>query len=555
MRLIIVACSVFLMPKISFGQSPDLVLVNGKIFTSDTSRLYVEALAITKGRISAAGKSEEIEKLKTKITKRVDLAGRLVVPGFNDAHNHLPDGLRARHISVDGMDPAWQTILDSIATLVKTTPVGHWIEGTIGVTIARSTEANRFSLDKIAPKHPVRLLSWWGHVGIFNTLGMHSIGISNTQGDPKGAFYERMANNKTLTGKAYEKNAYAPHTSYTTIASMRDEQALIQKLQQISQALLQVGITSYQNMCTGASPEDYIKYWNKAGLPLRLRLIRWGDVNSNGTLNIPSKTLPRVTSVLPLATVSGTKWLLEGTPLEQGSAELEPYPNRPDWYGRINYSMDEIESMCKDALARKDQIHFHINGSMTIGKVLDLMSSMNVDWKAVRPRFEHGDQIDYTPEYLKKAKALGIIVVQNPTHFAPLPGMSSAAPTRSHGMALKTLLKNKIPLAIGSDGPFNPYLNIILASTHPTRPSEAITREEAVIAYTYASAYAEFEEQNKGTLTVGKVADLAVLSDDIFSIDIPKLMQARSLLTIVNGEIAYDSGTLKVQPAPKSPAQ
>ena len=256
--------------------------------------------------------------------------------------------------------------------------------------------------------------------------------------------------------------------------------------------------------------------------------------------------MSRTTTVLPLATVSGTKWLLEGTPLEQGSAEIEAYPNRPGWHGRINYSMAEIENMCKDALARKDQIHFHINGSMTLGKVLDLMSAMNIDWKALRPRFEHGDQIDYSPEYLAKANALGVIVVQNPTHFAPSPGMSPGPPL-VHGMAMKTLLKRKIPLAIGSDGPFNPYLNIMLAATHPARPSEAITREEAVIAYTYTAAYAEFEEHNKGTLTVGKVADLAVLSDDIFTIDIQKMLQTRSLLTIVNGQISFDSKTLEVQ--------
>lgn len=525
----------------SFAQAPDIILTNGKIFTSDTSQLYVEALAIKTGRITAIGTTKEMATLGTKETKIIDLKGKLVVPGFNDAHNHLPDGLKATQIQVAGMDPSFQSVIDSLKILVKKIPEGQWISATIGLSIGNSPEVTRFALDKIAPHHPVRLFSWWGHVAIYNTAALKKMGISETQADPKGGFYERLPDNKILTGKAFEKNAYMPHTSYQLFSAMRDENQLVVSLKKMTTGLLQAGITSFQNMCTGASPEDYIRFWKQAGLPFRLRLIRWADMNADGTLNVPSKNISNP-SGLPLAKVSGTKWLLEGTPLEQGAAEISAYPNRPEWHGRMNYSMEEIEKMCREAIARKDQIHFHIGGSLTIGKVLDLMSSMNVDWKSMRPRFEHGDEIDYSPAYLQKAKALGVIIVQNPTHFSPLPGMP-ARPVPSHGMAMKTLLANGIPVAIGSDGPFNPYLNIMLASTHPGRPGEAITREQAVIAYTLTSAYAEFEDQNKGTLKVGKVADLAVLSTDIFSADVPALLQTKSVLTMVNGKIVYEDTT------------
>jgi len=222
---------------------------------------------------------------------------------------------------------------------------------------------------------------------------------------------------------------------------------------------------------------------------------------------------------------------------------MDAYPNRPDWHGHMNYTMPEIERMCRDAIARKDQIHFHLGGSRSMGKVLDMMAAMNVDWKPLRPRFEHGDEIDYSPGYLQKARRIGVIIVQNPTHFAPVPGMLQL-PQATHGMALKSLLKAGVPLAIGSDGPFDPYLNIMLATTHPMRHSEALTREQAIIAYTRTAAYAEFEEQNKGTLTVGKVADLAVLSQDIFTA--PQLMGTQSVLTMVNGKVVYDSCLLKL---------
>jgi len=322
---------------------------------------------------------------------------------------------------------------------------------------------------------------------------------------------------------------------------------LVGELRGMTQTMLKMGITSYQNMCTGATAEDYIRIWQQAGLPFRLRLIRWGDMNADGSLSIPGKELPKFYKQLPLVTVSGTKWLLEGTPIEEGTEQFEAYPNRPDWYGRMNYSVAEIEKMCREAIQRKDQLLFHIGGDKSIGKLLDLMERMEIDWKPLRPRFEHGDEIDYSPHYLEMAKRMGVIIVQNPTHFAPVEGFAMPTTPPTHGMALKTLLNSNIPLAIGSDGPFNPYLNIMLASTHPRRPSEALTREEAVIAYTLTSSFAELEEQNKGTLTVGKVADLAVLSQNIFLVPIPKMLQTESVLTIINGKIVYDTGILKVK--------
>jgi predicted amidohydrolase YtcJ len=529
---------------ISNAQRPDLILKNGRIFTADTTQLYVEALAIKDGRIIATGSSAEIEKLKGPASREIDLGGRLVVPGFNDAHNHLPSALKSTLINLPGMNPSWQSLVDSIKIAIKKTPEGQFIQATIGLDITNSAEANRFVLDKLAPRHPVLLLAWWGHVGIFNTQALSKFGISTTQRDPKGGFYERLPDRKTLTGKTYEKNAYWPHTSHQRIMALSDNEALISKLQGMTQQMLKAGITSYQNMCTGASPEEYLKIWKKAGLPFRLRLIRWADMNTDGTLSIPSKDLARSTASLPLATVSGTKWLLEGTPLEQGAAQIDAYPGGANWHGRMNYTRSEMKEMCLDAIARKDQICFHIGGSKTVGAVLDMMTTIDVDWKAIRPRFEHGDEIDYSRAYLDMARKLGVIIVQNPTHFTAIPGMP--APSKvNHGMAMKTLLKFGIPLAIGSDGPFNPYLNIILATTHPLRPDEAITREEAVIAYTLTAAYSEFEEQNKGSLTIGKVADLAVLSQNIFTISVPKLIGTESLLTLINGNIVYDSGLLK----------
>lgn len=134
------------------------------------------------------------------------------------------------------------------------------------------------------------------------------------------------------------------------------------------------------------------------------------------------------------------------------------------------------------------------------------------------------------------------MVVQNPTHLAignlnsDLRGVLEKTQTQP----LRSLLAAGIPVALGSDGPTNPYLNIMFASLHPDRPSEAITREQAVIAYTLTSAFAEFAEKDKGSLEPGKLADLAVLSQDIFTTNASDLPKTESVLTIVGGKIVYD---------------
>jgi hypothetical protein len=172
------------------------------------------------------------------------------------------------------------------------------------------------------------------------------------------------------------------------------------------------------------------------------------------------------------------------------------------------------------------------------------MRSLHSDefWKNKRLRIEHGEFAIEKPEDITTLKQLGIVIVQNPSHLA-LPSIMAGRfeNTITHYLQpMQTLLTNKIPLALGSDGPFNPFLNIMLATMHPNNPKEAITVEEAVIAYTYGSAFAEFKENEKGTLSKGKLADLVVLSQDIFTIPKEQIPATKSVLTIVDGRIVYE---------------
>ena len=519
------------------AQTADIILFNGKIFTSDEKRPYVNALAIKGNKVLATGDNESVEKYGGTNTQKIDLQGKTVTPGFNDAHFHLDGGYKARNIQFTTMDPSWESLLDSLRIISDELKNGEWIDATIGPSIANSPAANRFALDSITAGHPVFLLSFWAHVGIYNTRGLKSMGISETQVEPKGGRYERMQDGITLTGKCFEKNAIIPESSYSKKTSSRDDDAFVGYLKGISQAFLRLGITSVQNMCTGATASDYIKYWKIAGLPFRLRLIRWGDISPDGKILVPGKDLPRYNDDLPLLSVFGTKWLLDGTPIEGGAAVTEGYVYNAKHFGYLNYSKEDIKSFFEEALKRNDQLCFHVAGDSTLNTVLDVMDKMNVDWKTKRIRIEHGDGL--LPAQFVNAKNLGIIVVQNPTHF----DMKSISLLRGNmsktGFRFLSILKAGIPVAIGSDGPFNPFLNIMLAVTDPAFPDEAMSREQAVIAYTLTSAYAEFAEDKKGSLVPGKLADLAVLSQDIFTVPVQQLLNTRSVLTIVDGKIVF----------------
>ena len=211
----------------------------------------------------------------------------------------------------------------------------------------------------------------------------------------------------------------------------------------------------------------------------------------------------------------------------------------------------DIDAIVHDALTRNDQLELHVFGRPAAVAMLDALDRAGGarTWEARRVRFEHGDGL--TPDLFERAKRLGIIVSQQGTHL----GIGSIATSLGDGFiarlraeraqSLRSLLAAGIPVALGSDGPFNPYLSLLGAVTNPDRPDEAITMEAAVRCYTYGSAYAEFQEAEKGTIAPGKLADIAVLSQDIFTAKLDKLPATTSVLTLVGGRIAYDAHELE----------
>ena len=245
----------------------------------------------------------------------------------------------------------------------------------------------------------------------------------------------------------------------------------------------------------------------------------------------------------PLVTVNGTKWILDGTPIEYSSAMRKPYVDRPQTSGEADFSQKEMEDILRESLQSGDPLMVHAVGDRTVEMFLNAMDATGGEkvWAQRRVRIEHGDGL--LPDLVPRAKRLGVIVVQNPTHLTldELLVKRFGEQRAMEIQPLRSLLDAGIPLALGSDGPNNPFLNIMLATVYPRRPAEALTREQAVTAYTLTSAYAEFAEKEKGSLEPGKLADLAVLSQDIFKVPPPDLPRTESVLTLVGGKVVYDA--------------
>ncbi len=510
--------------------APDLVLLGGKVFTGDSTRPFAEALAVRGDRILAEGTSAEIDALVDGNTRRIELAGRVVIPGIYDAHFHtLMSPLGGRQLSFGEHDPSWEQTRVAVERAAREAEAGTWVLGTVGPTVILSPDATRAALDRIAPRHPVYLTTYYGHGDLFNTAAMEALALAEREPDPPGGRFEREGDSQRINGKAWE---YAQWRLRRRLARLISDDVIKDSLRATSEAMLRFGITSLDDM-PFMDMDRYVDLRQEIASPIRLRAI---------PMPIPGEpeTRPGSPPQSGRITVEGTKFILDGTPFEHGVALRGSYRDDADRSGRMNFSEEEIGSMIDEAIRENRPLLLHAGGDLTIDTVLREMERRpDVDWKQKRVRIEHGDGV--AGDLIRRVRELGVVIVQNPTHLSPVELMAARYGADTSFVPLRTLMEQGVAIALGSDGPINPYLNIMFASLHPVRPSEAITREQAVEAYTRGSAYAAFVEDERGLLEPGKLADLAVLSQDIFTVPPEKLPATESVLTLIGGEIVYGS--------------
>ena len=479
-------------------QAPELILSGGRVFTSDAAKPWAEAVAIRGDRIAAVGKEADVRKIAGKTTRIVDLGGKLVIPGLNDAHVHVPWGLDVQRVEIPD-SASVDAMLRQIEETARNQRHGEWLEATVPLALTDDPRLTRATLDTVSRNHPIILNVFGGHAAILNNAALRVFDIRD---DRNGWLYEHAL------WSALSRVEFRPASAVASLRGFANE-------------ALRYGITSVQNMPL-IGTDKVNAYAAQTGAPLRWRFIDFQMARVNDAPRGP------------------VKYIIDGTPIERGAAMTADYADRRGQRGQLNYPPAEIKRMFEIAARSGQPLLLHVVGDQALDTVFAAMKSVPADWPRMRVRIEHGDALD--SENIADAKRFGVIVVQNPAHFA----IPQILATRYRPQFLanyqpfRTLMDRGVHVAIGSDGPLNPYLNIMFATTHPVNPSEAVTREDAVIAYTRGSAIAEFKEREKGTIAPGMLADLAVLSQDIFKVSASELPKTESVMTIIGGKVVWE---------------
>jgi predicted amidohydrolase YtcJ len=530
---------------VSFAQAPtiDLLILNAKIYTGAPIEKYAEAIAISGERVHRIGTTADLQELRA--VRTIDAGGRRIIPGINDAHTH-PSSSPA-HTPLDGPpamtdDPSWTEILARVKNASAKAPAGRWIMGEIGGAVLEDPKATRADLDPIAGGRPVILQAWHGHGAILNTAALRALNVSETEPDPPGGFYGRMPDGKTLTGLAHE---YAVYGLARRLSLLAGPDAAVAAYQEFGRTAASFGITSVQAMMVSYPAKDAVAHFERAKLPIRVRLIPFPLADPASELCDLSAGMVRC---------SGVKFIVDGTPVERLAFMREPYSDAPTTIGRLNFP--DVGLNPAVLLAARVQPMYHAVGDGAIDTLLSSLDRMITTRdvggrivpqgetshdlvRSLRPRLEHADMME--PGHFDLAKKLGVVVVQNPSHFMIPEVIRARVGDRIKRFAMvKSIVAAGIPLALGSDGPLNPFLNIMFATMNPSNAAEALTVEQAVDAYTRGSAYAEATERSKGTLAPGMLADLAMLSQDIFTIPAAELAKTTSVLTVVGGRVVHE---------------
>lgn len=539
MRVSLALVTVALLYGTQTPSHPNLVIVNARVFTGDSAVPWAEGISVSGDRIARVGSTADVRATAGTNTRVVDANGRLLIPGINDAHTHpgaMPDA-----VSLDGppavqQDPSLDEVIARIRAAVAKATGAQWIIGEIGAAVLENPRATRATLDPVTGGHPLLLIAWTGHGTIANSAALRTLGIKDNEPDPPGGFFGRQTDGRTLTGLARE---YAEYALRRRLEMLPDRSEQVRAYTSFAHEAATFGVTSIQAMMTGYPTDAAAELLASADLPVRMRLI---DFPLTPMAAWREPISGRIKTRSPMVTVSGTKWIVDGTPVERDMLLSADYADAAGVKGRPNWSEADLRAFLNRARATREQPMLHAVGDRAIAGVVDALEATGgAAWKPLRPRIEHGDM--FQAQDFARGVRMGVTIVQNPSHFM-IPELFTARIGRervAHSTQVKAILQAGVPFALGSDGPINPFLNIMFATINANNPSQALTVQQALRAYTSGSAAAEFAERDKGMLKAGMLADMALLSQDIFKVATPDLPRTVSVLTIVGGKVVHSA--------------
>lgn len=531
----------------------DLVITNAKAWTADPAHPLAQAVAVLGDRIVAVGSNREIAAWRGPHTQAVDAEGKLLLPGFNDAHVHFLSG----GIQLDSVQLTDATSKEEFARRIgeraKKTAKGEWITGGDWDETKWNPPQipSKEFIDPLTPDTPVFVSRYDGHMVLANSLALRLAGITAETPDPPGGIIVRDGQGNP-TGAL--KDAAMDMAAKAIPPLSHDERR--RAIERAMRHALSLGVTSVQNM----DPEyaDIAVY---------------SELLARGELQVRIYAAPLITDVDdqvkigighafggPFLRMGAVKAFADGSLGSRTAFFYDPYLDQPNTRGLLSDEMQPI-SLMRERMMKADaaglQICTHAIGDQAISTILDLYSDIAQAHGPADRRFriEHAQHM--AAKDFDRFAELHVIASVQPYHAIDDGRFAEARighDRASRTYAFRTFLNHGVRLAFGTDwdvAPLDPMQTIYAAVTRATLdgknpqgwfPEQKLTVEEAVEAYTLGSAYAEFQENEKGSITRGKLADLVLLSQDIFRIPPARIRDARVLKTFVGGKLVWQSG-------------
>lgn len=536
-----------------FAQSKpaaDLIVTNAKVWTVDKVRPQAEAFAVVGDRIVAVGSAAEMDVWHGPQTKLVDAQGRLVLPGFNDAHVHFVDG--GDHLQELQLKdaPTPQEFAHRIAQRVPKTAKGEWITGGDWDEQKWSPPnlPTRELIDAVTPETPVFVNRYDGHESLANSVALRLANITAKTPDPPGGQIVHDANGEP-TGILRD----AAQELVEKVISPMSPAHRMRAIHQAMEYAASLGVTSVQDM--NPSYDDvkaYSELQENGDLTLRIYVAPietdWKDQAKIGI---------RHAFGTPMLRMGAVKGYADGSLGSETAYFFDSYTDNPKSHGLLSSEMHPPSAMLqrlKAADAAGLQLCIHAIGDRAISMVLDMFQQIEKanGKKDRRWRIEHSQHMA-AKDFARYAQ-LDVIASVQPYHAIDDGRWAEKriGPERTQRTyAFRTFLENGVRLAFGTDwsvAPLSPMWTIYAAVTRATLdgknpdgwiPEQKLTVAESVEAYTMGSAYAEFQEKDKGSISPGKLADFVVLSDDIFHIPPAQIKNVKVEATYVGGKLVY----------------
>lgn len=533
----------------------DLVFINASVYTANDRQPQAEAIAIKGQRIVFVGSNVAARTHVGKETRVVDLKGRTILPGLTDAHHHLAGvGFREMTLNLEGTT-SLADFLAKVKARVDQAKPGDWITGRgwIETFWQPPVFPTRSDLDKVAPDNPVFLSRADGHGAVVNSAAFRLSGVDKTTANPFGGEVSKDVNGEP-NGMLLDAAQGLVRTHIPGTTAEEAERAILLGVKRN----IELGWTQVQD-AGGSYPEVdlFKKLYSEGKIKLRIYKAVHGPSQNSARLLAEGPIIGAFDHRFTFRTI---KVVSDGALGSRGAALLAPYADKPDTSGFLTVKQEEFAPMLIEALRHGVQVETHAIGDYANRFTLDeyekaLKAVPPARRKVVDPRWriEHSQIVN--PADIPRFAKLGVIPSMQPSHAI---GDLHFAPSRlgiqrlAGAYAWQSLIKSGAIIPGGSDAPVErgePLIEFYAAVARKDQkgfsgpgwhPEEAVTREQALKMFTIWPAYAAFEEKLRGSIEVGKLADLTVFSADIMKIPEPEILKARCLMTVIGGEIVFE---------------